>query len=81
MNFLQYRHEWLRIIVRSRRLSGDVMQLVCVSTSARRRKMYMMRSIFRAQRGKAPEIIDVFKAVNQAYMAQAGFSKGKSTPI
>jgi hypothetical protein len=39
--------------------------------------MYMIRSIFRAQRGKAPEIIDVFKAVNQAYMAQAGFSKGK----
>lgn len=39
--------------------------------------MYMVRNIFRAQRGKALEIIDVFKMINQAVTAQEGFSSGK----
>jgi len=39
--------------------------------------MYMIRNIFRAQRGKAPELIEIFKTLNQAIMAQEGFSHGK----
>src|SRR5438046_3364658 len=39
--------------------------------------MYMIRGIFRAQRGKAPEIIDAFKTLNHALMAQEGFAHGK----
>ena len=39
--------------------------------------MYLLRNVFRAQRGKAPEIIDVFKTINQAVMAQEGFASGK----
>ena len=39
--------------------------------------MYMIRNIFRAQRGKAPEIIAVFTTLNQVVMAQEGFSHGK----
>jgi hypothetical protein len=39
--------------------------------------MYMIRNVFRAQRGKAPELIAIFKTVNQAVTSQAGFSHGK----
>ena len=39
--------------------------------------MYMIRNMFRAQRGKAPELIGIFKTLNQAVMAQAGFASGK----
>ena len=39
--------------------------------------MYMIREVFRAQRGKAPALIAVFKTLNQVMMAQAGFSQGK----
>src|SRR5215475_3050637 len=39
--------------------------------------MYMIREVFRAQRGKAPALIAVFKTLNQVLMAQAGFSHGK----
>jgi hypothetical protein len=39
--------------------------------------MYMIREVFWAQRGKAPELIVVFKTINQVMMAQAGFSQGK----
>lgn len=39
--------------------------------------MYMIRGIFRAQRGKAPAIIETFKMLNQALMAQEGFARGK----
>src|SRR5262245_14431800 len=39
--------------------------------------MYMIRNIFRAQRGKAPELIAIFTAMNQVVMAQEGFSQGK----
>ena len=39
--------------------------------------MYMIREVFRAQRGKAPELIAVFKTLNQALTTQAGFSHGK----
>jgi len=39
--------------------------------------MYMIRNTFRAQRGKAPVLIDLFKAINQALMAHDNFSNGK----
>jgi len=39
--------------------------------------MYMIREVFRAQRGKAPEIIAIFQTLHQVMMAQAGFSQGK----
>jgi len=39
--------------------------------------MYMIRNIFRAQRGKAPELIAVFTTLNQVVTAQEGFSHGK----
>ncbi|MGE3540374.1 MAG: hypothetical protein AB7N91_23395 [Candidatus Tectimicrobiota bacterium] len=39
--------------------------------------MYMIRNIFRAQRGKAPELIAIFQIVNQVVMGQEGFSQGK----
>jgi hypothetical protein len=39
--------------------------------------MYMIREVFRAQRGKAPELIAVFQTLNQVLMAQAGFTQGK----
>jgi hypothetical protein len=39
--------------------------------------MYMIRGMWRAQRGKAPEIIAALKMVNQAITAQEGFSNGK----
>ena len=39
--------------------------------------MYMIRNVFRAQRGKAPELIAIFQTLNQLMMAQAGFSQGK----
>ena len=39
--------------------------------------MYMIRNMFRAQRGQAPELIGIFKTLNQAVMAQEGFSHGK----
>jgi hypothetical protein len=39
--------------------------------------MYMIRGTWRAQRGKAPMIIDALKMVNQAMTSQAGFSNGK----
>jgi hypothetical protein len=39
--------------------------------------MYMIREVFRAQRGTAPELIAAFKTINQVMMAQAGFSQGK----
>jgi hypothetical protein len=37
----------------------------------------MIREVFRAQRGTAPELIAAFKTINQIMMAQAGFSQGK----
>jgi hypothetical protein len=39
--------------------------------------MYMIRGTWRAQRGKAPMIIEALKMVNQAMTSQAGFSNGK----
>jgi hypothetical protein len=39
--------------------------------------MYMIRGMWRAQRGKAPEIMEALKMVNQAITAQEGFSHGK----
>jgi hypothetical protein len=36
--------------------------------------MYMIRGTWRAQRGKAPAIIEALKIVHQAITAQAGFS-------
>ena len=39
--------------------------------------MYMIRGTWRAQRGKAPEIIEALKVVNQAFTAHDGFSNGK----
>ena len=39
--------------------------------------MYMIRNIFRAQRGKAPELIAVFTTLNQVVTTQEGFSQGK----
>ena len=39
--------------------------------------MYMIRNTFRAQRGKAPVLIDLFKAINEALMAHENFSNGK----
>jgi hypothetical protein len=43
--------------------------------------MYMIREVFKAQRGTAPELIAAFKTINEVLMAQAGFSHGKSMPI
>src|SRR5262245_44938107 len=48
-----------------------------MGTVDRRRLMYMIREVFRAQRGKAPEIIAIFQTLHQVMMAQAGFSQGK----
>src|SRR5881396_1363060 len=45
--------------------------------NTRRCMMYMIRNTWRAQRGKAPAIIEAVKMVNQAITAQAGFSNGK----
>jgi hypothetical protein len=39
--------------------------------------MYMIRGTWRAQRGKAPEIIAALKIVNQTITANDGFSNGK----
>ncbi len=39
--------------------------------------MYMIRGTWRAQRGKAPDIIEALKMVNQGLTANAGFSNGK----
>lgn len=39
--------------------------------------MYMIRGTWRAQRGKAPAIIEALQMVNQAMTAQAGFANGK----
>ena len=39
--------------------------------------MYMIRGSWRAQRGKAPEIIEALKMVNQAFTSHEGFSNGK----
>ena len=39
--------------------------------------MYMIREVFRAQRGKAPELIAGLKTMNQALRTQVGFSQGK----
>ena len=39
--------------------------------------MYMIREVFRAQRGKAPALIAGLKTINQALLTQAGFSHGK----
>jgi len=39
--------------------------------------MYMIRGTWRAQRGKAPAIVDALKMVNQAMTAQEGFANGK----
>jgi len=51
--------------------------VVVVGTVDRRRLMYMIREVFRAQRGKAPELIAIFQTLDQVMMAQAGFSQGK----
>jgi hypothetical protein len=39
--------------------------------------MYMIRGTFRAQRGQAPVLIDLFKTINENLTAHAGFSNGK----
>lgn len=39
--------------------------------------MYMVRGTWRAQRGKAPEIVEALKMVNQVMTSHAGFSNGK----
>ena len=39
--------------------------------------MYMIREVFRAQRGTAPALIAGLKTINQALLTQAGFSHGK----
>jgi hypothetical protein len=39
--------------------------------------MYMICNTWRAQRGKAPAIIEALKMVNQAVTSQAGFSNGR----
>jgi hypothetical protein len=39
--------------------------------------MYLVRNTFRAQRGHAPVLIDLFKTINQALTSQNGFSNGK----
>ena len=39
--------------------------------------MYMIRNTFRAQRGQAPALIDLFKGINQMLTSQNGFSNGK----
>ncbi len=39
--------------------------------------MYMIRNTFRAQRGKAPELIAIFTTLNQVVTSQEGFSHGK----
>ncbi len=37
----------------------------------------IVRNTFRAQRGQAPVLIDLFKGINQALTSQDGFSNGK----
>lgn len=39
--------------------------------------MYMIRNTWRAQRGKAPAIIEALQMVNQAVTSQAGFANGR----
>lgn len=39
--------------------------------------MYMIRNVFRAQRGKAPALIAIFTTLNQVVTAQEGFAHGK----
>ena len=39
--------------------------------------MYMIREVFRAQRGTAPALMAGLKTMNQALLTQAGFSQGK----
>jgi hypothetical protein len=39
--------------------------------------MYMIRGTFRAQRGQAPVLIDLFKTINENLTAHDGFSNGK----
>lgn len=39
--------------------------------------MYMICNTFRAQRGNAPALIDLFKAINQALMSHENFSNGR----
>ena len=39
--------------------------------------MYMIREVFRAQRGTAPALMAGLKTINQALLTQAGFSQGK----
>jgi hypothetical protein len=39
--------------------------------------MYLIRNTFRAQRGQAPVLIELFKGINQALISQGGFSNGK----
>ena len=39
--------------------------------------MYMIREVFRAQRGTAPALLAGLKTINQALLTQAGFSQGK----
>ena len=39
--------------------------------------MYMIREVFRAQRGTAPALLAGLKTIHQALLTQAGFSHGK----
>ena len=39
--------------------------------------MYMIREVFRAQRGTAPALIAGLKTINHALLTQAGFAHGK----
>jgi hypothetical protein len=39
--------------------------------------MYLIRNVWRAQRGKAPAIFTALKAVNQVFTSHAGFSNGR----
>jgi hypothetical protein len=51
---------------------------VDIASAVRRRDyMYMIRNTFRAQRGKAPALIAIFKTLNEIVTAQEGFSHGK----
>ncbi|HXW80617.1 MAG TPA: hypothetical protein VEJ84_14020 [Acidimicrobiales bacterium] len=38
--------------------------------------MYLMREVFRAQRGKAPEVVDALRVIDQVFQ-QAGFTNGR----
>src|SRR5215813_11153723 len=49
----------------------------CGGTVDRRRRMYIIREVFRAQRGTAPALIAGLKTINQALLTQAGFAQGK----